>query len=358
MTNSNSHRPGSLPGSITASPTRGINDSGIAFGFLTSTVPTSTAPAGQNRPPVSLDLDGSHKVAPRRAAHDFGDEQIRRQLEGDNERPIGFLSPDQRTGNEGISNDMAAAINLSVEDTVRRLSDEETKTQLSSSLNPHPRRRWHNIAIDEIPIVTTGHRALNVTYADSSSHQLNVNEEETSEIHSIGSLLRPRTTPTVRSPNSGLGLGYSHSPSAEEVIARLSGAPSTAAERQVSRWRDLEERAREKEECGYAGEKFVCYFYIFSSQVYEFLKRLLGSKFNGDNWTSSNRRFAGFPPCNEGPADFHYEDTDNRLSESLELKAPSPAIGFRKILIEVKSTPRADTKAFFLSPQQFSLVAL
>lgn len=338
--------------------------------------PPSTALAWQNRPPVLLGLDGPSQVAQRRAADSFRVEQLGRQI-GDNEHPLGPLPFTLSTGNQAhphiedhlvpqvtISNDMAAVINLSVEETVRRLSIEEMKTQLSPSQNPLPRRRSRNIAIAEIlrdiPIVTMAHgdTALNVTYADSSGHQVDVNEgsEQTSE---IDSLPRPRTISAIRSPNPGLGAGYSDPPSPEEVIPRLSGDLSTAAGRQVSKWRDLEARARVgKEECGYAGEKFVCYFYVFSSQVYDVLKRLFGSKFNGDNWTSSNRRFAGFPPRNEGLADFRHEDTDNQLSELLELEARSAAMGVRTILIEVKSTSGADTKAFFLSSNQFSLVTL
>jgi hypothetical protein len=96
---------------------------------------------------------------------------------------------------------------------------------------------------------------------------------------------------------------------------------------------------------------------VFSIWIYDFLKKLLHpNDFNGDNWTNSNRRFAGFAPRNEAPADFYYHDTDNRLSRFLELPDTSSS---RKILIEVKSTPKADDgQGFFHSAAQFSLVRL
>jgi hypothetical protein len=75
--------------------------------------------------------------------------------------------------------------------------------------------------------------------------------------------------------------------------------------------------------------------------------------FTYENWDSSMRTIAGFPPCGEGRSDFFYLDENERLSKLFNLE-PSTQIP-RLFLLEVKSS-FGSFNVFHMSQRQFSQV--
>ncbi|EJD42158.1 hypothetical protein AURDEDRAFT_186148 [Auricularia subglabra TFB-10046 SS5] len=124
----------------------------------------------------------------------------------------------------------------------------------------------------------------------------------------------------------------------------LSSISIRASKRGGSQGQSYED-ARMKE-IGFLGEQFV----------FQLLSRYLDdctTPFTYENWTSSFRSLAGFPPfLGDEVADFVYHDTDGVLTQRL-FPFDQDFLGSPKYFIEVKSTSGDQSKPFFMKKRQF-----